>query len=107
VGREARQNRKVFYMAQKIKKKKDIKLSKENKESLNEAVTHSVRNYFTELDGQPTTDFYSLVLQQIEMPLLIETMEYTNQNQTLASKILGLNRGTLRTKLRQYKLIDN
>ena len=94
-------------MARKIKKEKDIKLSKENKDSLNEAVTHSVRNYFTELDGQPTTDFYSLVLQQIEMPLLIETMEYTNQNQTLASKILGLNRGTLRTKLRQYKLIDN
>ena len=70
-------------------------------------VTKSVRNYFAELEGQPTTDFYSMVLQQIELPLLIETMQYTNQNQTLASKILGLNRGTLRTKLRQYKLIDS
>ena len=94
-------------MHPKIKKKKDIKLSRQNKDSLNEAVTNSVRSYFAELDGHPTTNFYSLVLQQIEMPLLIETMEYTNQNQTLASKILGLNRGTLRTKLRQYKLIDN
>ena len=94
-------------MSPKQKNKTEIKLSKKNEESLKEVVTNSVRNYFAELDGQPTTDFYSLVLQQIELPLLIETMRYTNQNQTLASKILGLNRGTLRTKLRQYKLIDN
>ncbi len=94
-------------MSPKQKNKTEIKLSKKNEESLKEVVTNSVRNYFAELDGQPTTDFYSLVLQQIELPLLIETMQYTNQNQTLASKILGLNRGTLRTKLRQYKLIDN
>ena len=67
MGRKARQNRKVFYMARKIKK--NIKISQQNKESLNEAVTNSVRNYFAELDGQPTTNFYSLVLQQIEMPL--------------------------------------
>jgi len=93
-------------MSQK-KKKIEIKLSKKNEKSLNEVVTNSVRNYFAELEGQPTTDFYSMVLQQIELPLLIETMQYTNQNQTLASKILGLNRGTLRTKLRQYKLIDS
>jgi len=91
----------------KIKKKIEIKISKKNEKSLNEVVTNSVRNYFAELEGQPTTDFYSMVLQQIEPPLLIETMQYTNQNQTLASKILGLNRGTLRTKLRQYKLIDS
>ncbi len=94
-------------MSPKQKNKTEIKLSKKNEESLKEVVTNSVRNYFAELDGQPTTDFYSLVLQQIELPLLIETMQYANQNQTLASKILGLNRGTLRTKLRQYKLIDS
>ena len=58
MGRKARQNRKVFYMARKIKK--NIKISQQNEESLNEAVTNSVRNYFAELDGQPTTNFYSL-----------------------------------------------
>ena len=91
----------------KLKKKKHGNLPEQYSNDLNIAVTNAVRRYFKELDGQPTTFFYSLVLQQVEVPLLIETMNYTNQNQSQASKILGINRATLRTKLRQYKLIKS
>ena len=90
-----------------IKKKKNANTSNKQNRSLNEAVAKSVRRYFKELGDQTTTDFYSLVLEQIEVPLLRETMAYTNQNQSRASRILGLNRGTLRTKLRHYNLIDH
>jgi Fis family transcriptional regulator len=73
---------------------------------LSEAVTHAVRNYLSELDGQTTTDFYQLVLAEVEAPLLREIMTYTRNNQTRASIMLGLNRGTLRKKLKQYDLLS-
>jgi len=40
----------------------------------------------------------------IEKPLLIKLMGYTNGNQLEAARILGINRNTLRTKLRKYGL---
>ena len=75
--------------------------------ALYDAVTRAVRTYLAELDGQMTTDFYQLVLAQVEAPLLREVMAYTRQNQTRASQMLGLNRGTLRKKLKQYDLLTD
>ncbi|MEM1113434.1 MAG: DNA-binding transcriptional regulator Fis [Pseudomonadota bacterium] len=73
--------------------------------SLRNAVTQSVRAYLDELDGQLSTDVYQMVLAEVEAPLLEEIMAYTRNNQTKASIMLGLNRGTLRKKLKQYNLI--
>jgi len=74
---------------------------------LRDAVTAAVRGYLDELDGQPSTDVYQMVLAEIEAPLLTEIMAYTRNNQTRASLMLGLNRGTLRKKLKQYNLITD
>ncbi|MEM6580871.1 MAG: DNA-binding transcriptional regulator Fis [Pseudomonadota bacterium] len=74
--------------------------------SLHESVTLAVRHYLRELDGQLSTDVYQMVLAEVEAPLLREIMAYTRNNQTKASTMLGLNRGTLRKKLKQYKLIQ-
>jgi Fis family transcriptional regulator len=41
----------------------------------------------------------------VEAPLLEQVMQYTRNNQTKASNMLGLNRGTLRKKLKQYGLL--
>ena len=73
--------------------------------NLRDAVTASVRQYLEELDGQLSTDVYPMVLAEIEAPLLEEIMAYTRNNQTKASIMLGLNRGTLRKKLKQYGLL--
>jgi Fis family transcriptional regulator len=75
--------------------------------SLRDAVTTAVRGYLDKLDGQISTDVYQMVLNEIEAPLLEEIMAYTRNNQTKASIMLGLNRGTLRKKLKQYNLISN
>lgn len=75
--------------------------------SLRESVTVAVRHYLNELDGQMTADVYQMVLAEIEAPLLTEIMAYTRNNQTKASIMLGLNRGTLRKKLKQYNLLSN
>ena len=75
--------------------------------NLRDAVTTAVRRYLDELDGQLSTDVYQMVLAEIELPLLTEIMAYTRKNQTRASLMLGLNRGTLRKKLKQYNLISD
>ena len=73
--------------------------------TLRDSVEHALENYFSQLDGAPVTDVYQLVLSEVEAPLLEKVMEYTGDNQTRASAMLGLNRGTLRKKLKQYGLL--
>jgi Fis family transcriptional regulator len=68
-------------------------------------VEQSINQYFENLGGHETIDLYDLVLKEVEFPLLIAVLKQTKNNQSKASKILGLNRGTLRKKLKQYNLI--
>jgi Fis family transcriptional regulator len=72
---------------------------------LRRSVEIAVGNYFAQLDGQMVTDVYDMVLQEVEAPLLEAVLKYTRNNQTLASSVLGLNRGTLRKKLKRYGLL--
>ena len=46
-----------------------------------------------------------MVLQEVERPLLEVVMQKTNGNQSRAAEVLGINRNTLRKKLRLYQLI--
>ncbi|GLK89311.1 MAG: DNA-binding transcriptional regulator Fis [Pseudomonas sp.] len=68
-------------------------------------VEKALHNYFAHLDGQDVCDVYNLVLSEVEAPLLETVMNYVKGNQTKASELLGLNRGTLRKKLKQYDLL--
>lgn len=74
-------------------------------QSLRACVENTMENYFRHLDGQNVTDVYDMVLQEIEAPLLEVVMKNTRQNQTKAAEMLGLNRGTLRKKLKRYSLL--
>lgn len=74
-------------------------------QTLRDSVAIALNNYFQHLDGQPVTDVYQMVLSEVEAPLLEEVMKYTRNNQTRASVLLGLNRGTLRKKMKQYGLL--
>ncbi len=64
-----------------------------------------MEDYFDHLEEEQTTGLYELVLREVEAPLLKVVMEQTKNNQSTASQVLGLNRGTLRKKLKEYKLI--
>ena len=76
-----------------------------NSVTLRDSVEVALKNYLAQLDGAPVTDVYQLVLSEVEAPLLEQVMKYTRNNQTKASTMLGLNRGTLRKKLKQYGLL--
>ena len=74
------------------------------KEPLRECVRDALTQYFRQLDGYDACDLFDLVMSEVEAPLLESVMEYTRGNVTRAATILGINRGTLRKKLKQYKL---
>ncbi len=71
---------------------------------LSHAVKHSIRRYLFELEGMQPSNMYELVLKQVEQPLFEAILEHTKGNQSRAAEMLGLNRGTLRKKLRSYNL---
>lgn len=83
----------------------DIPGAGHHHQSLRACVEHALENYFNDLDGLDTTDLYQMVLAEVEAPLLEAVMRYTGYNQSRASEMLGLNRGTLRKKLKQYDLL--
>jgi Fis family transcriptional regulator, factor for inversion stimulation protein len=64
----------------------------------------ALRSYFANLNGHKPGDLYQLVIGEVEKPLLSAVLSYTNGNQCEAAEILGINRGTLRKKLKTYKL---
>lgn len=73
--------------------------------TLRDSVDQSLANYFKQLDGVDVKDVYNMVLSEVEAPLLEQTLNFCRNNQTKAAQILGLNRGTLRKKLKQYDLL--
>ncbi len=71
---------------------------------LSQCVKRSVKRYFKDLNGEPACGLYQLVLGEMERPLLEIVMKQTEQNQSKAAKILGINRNTLRKKLDLYDI---
>ena len=80
--------------------------SHEKPQPLRDAVKKAVHHYLKQLNGQDVQDVYDLVLSELEAPLLEEVMTYTRGNQTRAAILLGINRGTLRKKLKKYGMLN-
>jgi len=73
--------------------------------TLRSEVEKSLRRYFQHIEDEPVTDLHQMVMSEVEAPLIEAVMRYTGNNQSKASIMLGLNRGTLRTKLKLYGLL--
>ena len=73
--------------------------------SIRNCLVHALNDYFHDLDDQSTHNLYNLVFKEVEATLLETTLAFTNQNQSKAAEMLGINRGTLRKKLKEYGLI--
>ena len=77
---------------------------KEAKHCLCECVQAAMQSYLKDLDGHEAKAIYELFLPEFEKPLFMVVMQYTRGNLTKASRMLGLNRATLRSRLRKYGL---
>ncbi len=74
-------------------------------EPLRTCVKEAVENYFRQLDGDEVSGFFNLVMAEVEAPLLETVLAHANGNQSRAAAMLGINRATLRKKLKRYNLI--
>jgi two-component system nitrogen regulation response regulator GlnG len=74
-------------------------------ESLGGAVEHHLRSYFAaHEDGLPASGLYDRILREVERPLIELSLSATRGNQIRAAKLLGLNRKTLRKKIRDLDI---
>jgi two-component system nitrogen regulation response regulator GlnG len=74
-------------------------------ESLGAAVERHLRTYFAaHQDSLPSSGLYNRVLREIERPLIELSLAATRGNQIRAAKLLGLNRNTLRKKIRELDI---
>lgn len=77
-----------------------------SKKPLRDEVRKAMKRYFNQLDQKNIPiDVYQLVLNEVEPPLLNTVMMFSNNNQSKAARILGLNRTTLRNKLKKYNIL--
>ncbi len=76
------------------------------KQPLQNAAVVAIENYLDDLDGQAPGNLYDMMIGEVERALFHAVMERTRGNQSKAAAILGINRSTLRKKLRLYSLID-
>lgn len=92
-------------VSKKSKKQNQLRTAKRNK-PLRKHTEEALGQYFASLNGERPFDLYGLVLGEVEEPLFKAVMDYTRGNQSEAAGILGINRGTLRKKLKTYSLLQ-
>lgn len=76
-----------------------------NLNSLSEATNQAISDYLALLENHDATNLYRQVIDEVERPLLEVIMKHTRGNQSKAAMCLGLNRGTLRKKLKHHGLL--
>ena len=81
-------------------------MASKNRKPLRKHTEEALQQYFKSLNGDRPGELYDLVLGEVEEPLFRAVMDYTDGNQSQAAGILGINRGTLRKKLKTYSLIQ-
>ena len=92
-------------MVQKKPNKKSDLNALNHRKPLRKHTEEALNHYFKSLNGDRPGELYDLVLGEVEEPLFKAVMDYTQGNQSQAAGILGINRGTLRKKLKTYSLI--
>ncbi len=79
-------------------------MSKSKNRPLAVCVSDSLKLYLKDLNGEAPAELYDMVISQVEKPLLEIIMLRAENNQCRAAQMLGINRNTLRKKLRDHGL---
>ena len=71
---------------------------------LADCVKRSLERYFKDMDGEKPTSIYEMVLKNVEKPMIEMVLGQAKGNMTAAASMLGINRATLRTKMRELRI---
>jgi len=78
--------------------------NKKHKSALQQSVESAISRYLSDLDGEIPCNLFETVIAEIEQPMLQTVLRHCDNNQSRTAAYLGINRGTLRKKLRQYQI---
>lgn len=73
-----------------------------NESEMARLVRKAIDGYFRDLDGEKPCGVYDMVIRCVEKPLLEAVLHRVRGNQTHAAAMLGINRNTLRKKLKEH-----
>ena len=77
---------------------------KKNTSLLKQSVESAIRKYLDDLDGELPGNLFDTVISEVEQPMLEIVLRHCDNNQSRTATCLGINRGTLRKKLKQYRI---
>lgn len=67
-------------------------------------IRKAITTYLNDLDGEKPGELHSMVIHSVEKPLIEIAIQHTKGNQTQAAELLGINRNTLRQKMKLYQI---
>jgi len=73
-----------------------------NENDMARMVRRAVEGYFRDLDGEKPCHVYNMVIHSVEKPLIESVLHRVRGNQSHAAAMLGINRNTLRKKMRVH-----
>jgi Fis family transcriptional regulator len=73
-----------------------------NETEMARVVRRAIDGYFRDLEGEKPCRVYNMVIHSVEKPLLESVLHRVRGNQTHAAEMLGINRNTLRKKMRVH-----
>ena len=75
-----------------------------NDNELAKYLRRALNTYYRDLDGEQPRKIYEMVMYSVEKPLIETILQKAEGNQTQAAEILGINRNTLRKKIKLHKI---
>lgn len=82
-----------------------LPMQETQQQSISEMIHMQLQQYFDAYEGgTPPDGLYDRVIEQVEKPMISLCLKATNGNQIQAAKLLGLNRNTLRKKIKMLQI---
>jgi DNA-binding protein Fis len=72
--------------------------------SLSAMVSQRLEEFFASQLNSLPVNLYDVIIEQVERPLIIQTLKVTHGNQIKAAETLGINRNTIRKKIKLFKI---
>lgn len=72
--------------------------------SLSNLITQRLEEFFASHANSLPVNLYDVILPQVEQPLIVQALKATNGNQIKAAEILGINRNTIRKKIKLFNI---
>ncbi len=86
--------------------KNDVQESYSDSSEISKSLEKHISKYFQSLGGNPPAPgLYQIILKEVEVPLITSTLSHCQGNQIKAAKLLGINRNTLRKKIKDFDIL--